>query len=65
MDEPEFKQLKLFNTTEKEEFERNINSLKVIVEQIPVEIEREVAAIQAKFANAGYLPNSPETSPLI
>lgn len=53
LNEPEFKQLKLFNTIEKEEFERNINSLKVIVEQIPVEIERKVAAIQTKFANGG------------
>lgn len=53
LNEPEFKQLKLFNTIEKEEFERNINSLKVIVEQVPVEIERKVAAIQTKFANGG------------
>jgi phosphoribosylaminoimidazole carboxylase (NCAIR synthetase) len=41
----------LFNTTEKEQFERNINSLKARVEQIPAEIEREVAAIGARFAN--------------
>ncbi|MBN3927176.1 hypothetical protein, partial [Nostoc sp. NMS4] len=51
LDEPEFKQLELFNTAEKEQFERNVNSLKVRVEQIPAEIEREVAAIQARFAN--------------
>ncbi|PAX52197.1 DISARM system SNF2-like helicase DrmD [Brunnivagina elsteri] len=51
LDEPEFKQLELFNTAEVEQFERNINSLKARVEQIPAEIEREVAAIQARFAN--------------
>ncbi|MEH2002824.1 MAG: DISARM system SNF2-like helicase DrmD [Nostoc sp.] len=51
LDEPEFKQLELFNTAEREQFERNVNSLKVRVEQIPAEIEREVAAIQARFAN--------------
>ncbi len=51
LDEPEFKQLELFNTAETEQFERNINSLKARVEQIPAEIEREVAAIQARFAN--------------
>ncbi|WP_258000023.1 hypothetical protein [Fischerella thermalis] len=51
LDEPEFKQLELFNTTEKEQFERNINSLKARVEQIAAEIGREVAAIQARFAN--------------
>jgi DNA anti-recombination protein RmuC len=51
LDEPEFKQLELFSNTEKEQFERNVNSLKLRVEQIPGEIEREVAAIQARFAN--------------
>jgi len=51
LDEPEFKQLELFNTAETEQFERNINSLKARVEQIPAEIEREVAAIQARFAD--------------
>lgn len=51
LDEPEFKQLELFSNAEKEQFERNINSLKLRVEQIPGEIEREVAAIQARFAN--------------
>jgi superfamily II DNA or RNA helicase len=51
LDEPEFKQLELFSNAEKEQFERNVNSLKLRVEQIPGEIEREVAAIQARFAN--------------
>ncbi|MGB3653501.1 MAG: helicase-related protein [Rivularia sp. (in: cyanobacteria)] len=51
LNEPEYKQLELFNTNEKEQFERNINSLKVRLEQIPAEIEREVAAIEARFAN--------------
>lgn len=51
LNEPEYKQLELFNTNEKEQFERNINSLKLRLEQIPAEIEREVAAIEARFAN--------------
>ena len=51
LNEPEYKQLELFNTNEKEQFERNINSLKIRLEQIPAEIEREVAAIEARFAN--------------
>jgi superfamily II DNA or RNA helicase len=51
LDEPEVKQLEMFNTAEKEQFERNVNSLKARLEQIPAEIEREVAAIQARFAN--------------
>jgi ERCC4-related helicase len=51
LNEPEIKQLELFNTVEKEQLERNINSLKVRAEQIPAEIDREVAAIHARFAN--------------
>lgn len=51
LDEPEVVQLELFSNAEKEQFERNVNSLKLRVEEIPGEIEREVAAIQARFAN--------------
>ncbi|MEM7712099.1 MAG: DISARM system SNF2-like helicase DrmD [Cyanobacteria bacterium P01_A01_bin.68] len=51
LNEPEYKQLELFSTNEKEQFERNINSLKTRLEQIPAEIETEVAAIEARFAN--------------
>jgi S-adenosylmethionine synthetase len=51
LDEPEFIQMELFSNAEKEQFERNVSSLKLRLEQIPGEIEREVAAIQARFAN--------------
>lgn len=44
-------QLELFNNTEKEQFDRNRNSLQARVEQIPAEIEQETAAIRARFAN--------------
>jgi superfamily II DNA or RNA helicase len=50
-DEPEFKQLELFNTEEQAQFERNVNSLKLRIEQIPREIEQETAVIRARFAN--------------
>ncbi|MCT7953083.1 DISARM system SNF2-like helicase DrmD [Ancylothrix sp. C2] len=49
--QPEFKQLELFNTDEKAQFERNVNSLKLRIEQIPGEIEQETAAIRSRFAN--------------
>lgn len=49
--EPEFKQLELFNTEEKSQFERNVNSLRLRIEQIPGEIEQETAVIRARFAN--------------
>ena len=51
LNEPEIKQLELFNTAEKEQFERNVNSLKVRLAQIPAEVEREVAAVKARFTN--------------
>lgn len=51
LNQPEVTQLELFNNTEKEQFERNVNSLKARLEEIPREIEREVAAIKARFTN--------------
>jgi molecular chaperone DnaK (HSP70) len=51
LNQPEIKQLELFNNTEKEQFERNVNSLKARLAQIPAEVEREVAAVKARFTN--------------
>jgi len=44
-------QLELFNNTEREQFERNRNSLERRLEQIPAEIEQETTAIRDRFAN--------------
>ena len=49
LEEPEFKQLEIFSTVEKEQLDRNINSLRMRVEQIPQEIEQETVAIRARF----------------
>ena len=51
LQEPEVKQLELFTSPEREQFERNINSLKLRAEQIPAEIERETQAIRNRFSN--------------
>lgn len=51
LEEPEVRQLELFTTPEREQLERNLNSLKARIEQIPGEIERETAAVRARFAN--------------
>ncbi len=50
LDEPEVMQLSLFSDPEREQFERNRDSLRARVEQIPAEVEREAAAIRARFA---------------
>ncbi|MGB3403911.1 MAG: DISARM system SNF2-like helicase DrmD [Microcoleaceae cyanobacterium] len=44
-------QLSLFNDAEKEQLERNRNSLEVRLQQIPNEIEQETAIIRSRFAN--------------
>lgn len=44
-------QLELFTTTEREQFERNVDALRARVEQIPREIEQETAAIRARFSD--------------
>ena len=51
LQEPEVKQLELFNTNEREQLERNINSLQKRSEEIPAEIEQETAAIRKRFSN--------------
>ena len=47
----EYQQLELFSDPEREQFERNKDFLKDRVKQIPAEIERETAAIRARFAD--------------
>lgn len=49
LEQPEVEQLELFNSAEKEQFERNLGSLRLRVEQIPQEIEQETAVIRARF----------------
>jgi superfamily II DNA or RNA helicase len=49
LNEPEVEQMELFSSTEKEQLERNLSSLRLRVEQIPQEIEQEVAVIRARF----------------
>ncbi len=51
LDEPEYRQLELFSDPEREQFERNKDFLRERVRQIPGEIERETAAIRARFAD--------------
>jgi hypothetical protein len=51
LDEPEYQQLELFNDPEREQFEHNKDFLRDRVKQIPSEIERETAAVRARFAD--------------
>ena len=49
--QPEYEQLTLFSETEREQFERNIDALRVRLQAIPGELEKEIAAIRARFAD--------------
>jgi hypothetical protein len=49
--EPETRQLALFTTSEQDQLRRNIDSLRARAEEIPAEIARERAAIQARYAS--------------
>ncbi len=50
LEESEPAQLELFSTPEREQFERNKGALWDRLERIPEEIERETAAIRARYA---------------
>ncbi|MFL9458487.1 MULTISPECIES: DISARM system SNF2-like helicase DrmD [Nostocales] len=52
LQEPKVKQLELFTTNEREQLERNINSLKKRLEQIPLEIKQETDLIRKRFSNS-------------
>lgn len=51
LDDPEYKQMELFSTPEREQFERNVDWLRRRVQEIPGEIEKEKEAVQARFAD--------------
>ena len=51
LNDPEYQQLTLFDDPEKEQFERNKDFLRTRSKAIPAEIERETAAIRARFAD--------------
>src|SRR5262249_53811457 len=51
LEEPEYVQLDLFSQPEREQFERNVDSLRARGKQIPEEIEKETAAVRARFAD--------------
>ena len=51
LNEPEYRQLQLFSTPEREQFERNVDALRARILAIPDEIKRETAAMKARFVD--------------
>jgi hypothetical protein len=50
LDQPEAVQLTLFDEPEREQFQRNKLALQGRLKEIPAEIERETAAVKARYA---------------
>ena len=48
--EPDYQQLELFSSNEREQFERNADALRARLQAIPEEIEKETGAIKSRFA---------------
>ncbi|QDU88394.1 RNA polymerase-associated protein RapA [Pirellulimonas nuda] len=51
LDEPEYQQLELFTSPERDQFNRNKEAMRQRAREIPTEINRETAAIRARFAD--------------
>jgi hypothetical protein len=51
LNDPEYQQMTLFDDPEKQQLERNRDYLRARSKAIPAEIERETAAIKARYAN--------------
>ena len=48
---PEYVQLELFTTSERDQYRRNVAALETRRAQLPVEIERETTQIRARYAD--------------
>ena len=51
LQEPEYRQLELWSSAEREQLTRNEQALRLRLGQIPVEVEKEQVAIQARYAD--------------
>lgn len=49
--EPDYKQLELFSASESDQYNRNLQALRLRLKQIPEEMEKEIAAIEIRYAD--------------
>ncbi len=49
--DPEYTQLAFWSTSERDQFNRNVQALRLRLKQIPEELEKEIAAIQERYAD--------------
>jgi ERCC4-related helicase len=51
LSDPEYQQLEMFSTSERDQYNRNLQALRLRLRQIPDELEKEVAAIEMRYAD--------------
>lgn len=51
LNEPEYQQLELFSSDEREQLKANTDALRLRLTQIPAELEKEIAGIRARYAD--------------
>jgi hypothetical protein len=51
LNEPEYRQLQLWSSAERDQLTKNVQALRLRLDQIPLELEKELAAIQERYAD--------------
>ncbi|RPH58035.1 MAG: hypothetical protein EHM81_10715 [Chloroflexi bacterium] len=49
--EPDYKQLEMFSASESDQYNRNVQALRLRLKQIPEEMDQEIAAIELRYAD--------------
>jgi SNF2 family DNA or RNA helicase len=49
--EPDYQQLELWNTSERDQYNRNVQALRLRLKQIPEELEKEIEAVNKRYAD--------------
>ena len=49
--EPEYTQLEFWSTSERDQYNRNVQALRLRLKQIPEEMDKEIAAIVTRYAD--------------
>ena len=51
LDEPQYQQLELWNNSERDQYNRNVQALRLRLKQIPEELEKEIELVHKRFAD--------------
>ena len=51
LDEPQYQQLELWNSSERDQYNRNVQALRLRLKQIPEELEKEIESVNKRYAD--------------